>query len=140
MDTYLEQAAEQRCADFKTVREWVFGQIDHNLPQFAHDLACMLAGAEKPADDPDWDYRLADWKAVDDMRARMSEAIAAQPATAELADAKREAAEEEEREAWDEANNPMWASDPYDEQCRVAAMHQRRREAAALDEYEREHA
>lgn len=94
---YIERASEQRASDFRTVRAWVFEQIDSNMPQFAHDIACMLCSFDTP------NWREADANAVADMRGRMQEAIEAQAATRALAERLRDDEEEEAREAEREA-------------------------------------
>lgn len=103
-DRFDEIAREQRSCDFTVVREWVFSQTEHNLPAFAHDIACMLAGAPGPLP-PGYDYRLADAASVTVMRNRMCDAIAEQDATAVLAARLREDAAEEACEAAREAED-----------------------------------
>lgn len=103
MNTYITRATEQRCADFQVVRDWVFGQIDNNLPSFAHEIACVLSAP------PDRDQDACAKALISDWYDRMSDAIGEQPATAELAKALRAQDEADAREVLDDALNPMYA-------------------------------
>lgn len=124
-DHYRELAEDQRCADFATVRNWVFDQIDHNLPQFAHDIACMLAGPEKYATVAD--YHAASLASLDELRRRLSDAVADQPETEALACRLEDADREEE-------DDYFVPESPYDDAChRRAVAAARRAEVRAYE-------
>lgn len=93
-DEFMDSAIDERADDYNVVREWVFHEIQHNLARFVNEIACLLCVADAPPNDPAWDYRIADWRKVDALRGRMADVIAADPATAKLADALRQDAEE----------------------------------------------
>jgi len=93
-DEFMDRALDERANDYKVVRGWVFHEIQNNLARFANEIACLLCVASAPPNDPAWDYRLADWRKVDSIRSRMADVIAAEPATAKLADELRQDAEE----------------------------------------------
>lgn len=101
-DRFDELAEDQRCGDFEVVRAWVFAQIEHNLPQFARELACLLAGAPGPYP-KGYDYRVADAEAIGALRDRLHDAVAEQDETFRLGELLREEAEEEAEEAKREA-------------------------------------
>lgn len=115
MTDYLERAAQQRMDDFNVVRDWVFGQIDDNLPAFAHEIACMLAGARGPFP-ADYDYRQADAASVGELRRRLADAVYAQVRTAELAAELEEDDEEAERDA-ERENAISGTGNPYLDSC-----------------------